>query len=395
MTAAAPRPPRVVLWGTCDLGKPRTRILVEGLRAQGVEVIEIVAHVWEGVEDKSVLPRRARALRLARMAAAWPALAARYARAPAHDAVLVGYMGQFDVLPAALLARLRGARLAWDMFLSLHDAVAHDRALARPRSAAGRLLRALERAGARLADVVFVDTAAHARRIEGLLDLPPGALAHVPVGAEPAAFPRLPPPPPPAARRLRLLFYGQMIPLHGVETILRAALSERGAAHDWTLIGRGQQEGLVREALARAGARAAHVRWREWVPYRELIAQMRRADICLGVFGGSGKAGCVTPNKVHQALAAGRPVVTRDGPALRELAAAIGPEPGLEAAAPEDPEALLDAIDRLAARGLPQPSERAARVFSPEAIGAHAARLILPRAPRAREREDQTQSARP
>ena len=32
-------PPRIVLWGTCDTGKPRMRILLEGLRENGADVI--------------------------------------------------------------------------------------------------------------------------------------------------------------------------------------------------------------------------------------------------------------------------------------------------------------------------------------------------------------------
>ena len=50
-----------------------------------------------------------------------------------------------------------------------------------------------------------------------------------------------------------------------------------------------------------------------------LRARVLGSDICLGVFGTSDKAGRVVPNKVYDALAAGRPLVTADSPAAREL----------------------------------------------------------------------------
>ena len=50
-----------------------------------------------------------------------------------------------------------------------------------------------------------------------------------------------------------------------------------------------------------------------------LPGELAAAAVVLGVFGAGRKAAMVVPNKVYQAAAAGRPLVTRDGPALREV----------------------------------------------------------------------------
>src|SRR5207244_1509399 len=96
------------------------------------------------------------------------------------------------------------------------------------------------------------------------------------------------------------------------------------------------------EALARrAGARIA---WLGEVPLASLPAELAAAALVLGVFGASRKAAMVVPNKVWQAAAAGRPLVTRDGPALREV---LRPGEHCLACPPADPAALAEAIGRL------------------------------------------------
>ena len=100
---------RVVVWGTYDIGKPRGRLLLAGLRASGVEVIECRADVWSGIEDKSRVSSLWSRLRLlALWLASYPGLIYRYLRLPRHDVVLIGYMGQLDVVVMWPFARLRG-----------------------------------------------------------------------------------------------------------------------------------------------------------------------------------------------------------------------------------------------------------------------------------------------
>jgi len=310
---------RVLLWGTYDTGKPRVRILCKGMRAVGIHVEEIHANVWEGVEDKSQMRGLGSRLRLlARWALAYPRLIWRLARAPKPDLLLIGYPGILDAFIATFVGRMRHVPVVWDVFISLYDTIVEDRKLLQPNSLAARFLRGLERRAFRRVDLAFMDTQAHARRMESLFDLPPKSCGSVWVGTETEHFAQHGVPSPRAADApLKVLFYGQFIPLHGISTIVEAARILRDAPIEWTLIGRGQEAEGIRAMLE--ADPLPKLRRVQWVDYNELQRWMAVTDLCLGIFGMSQKAASVIPNKVFQIVAAGRPLITRDSPAIREL----------------------------------------------------------------------------
>ncbi|HEU4806372.1 MAG TPA: glycosyltransferase [Nitrobacter sp.] len=331
---------RVVLWGTCDTGKPRVRILRDGLRARGVDVVECRIDVWGGVQDKSQAGIGRWLGLLARIVLAYPVLAWHYLRLPRHDWVLLGYPAIPDVFVIRLLAWLRGAKVAMDWFLCAYDTVVSDRKLVGPRHPLALLLWGTEWLAIRLADCVFMDTQAHARRMEQLFQLDEGRCGSVWVGVEHDVFaPQSVAPARPDAA-LRVLFYGQFIPLHGAATIVQAAQLLRDEPVDWLLIGRGQDGERIRRLLE--SDPLPRLRWLEWVDYPRLVEHIGAADLCLGIFGTSEKAASVIPNKVFQVLAAGRPIVTRDSAAIREL---LGHQPPCSYLVPaDDPQALAGAV---------------------------------------------------
>src|SRR5690606_26628719 len=294
----APGIGRVVLWGTCDTGKPRVRILLRGLRECGVEVVECRADLWSGIEDKSEVRGAGAWLRLAfRALRTYPVLVARYLRMPRHDWVLLGYPSMPDIFVIRLFAWLRGARVAVDWFLSAYDTVVLDRALVPAYHPLAWLLRVVEWAGVHLADARFMDTRAHARRMEALFGLAPGSCGSVWVGVEDDLFAADPPVKPAVASiretadndgRLRVLFYGQFIPLHGIPTIIEAARLLRDAPVSWTLVGRGQEAPRIRAMLDAEPLPA--LCWLDWVDYADLRSKIATADVCVGIFGTSDKA---------------------------------------------------------------------------------------------------------
>lgn len=336
MTAAGPS----LLWlGTYESNYPRTRVLVSGLRALGVPVTECHSPVWELTRHKAgdfLSPRRALAT-VSRFLRAWASLIARQ-RTHRADVCVAGYPAQLDAPLVWAVAWARRAPLVVDAMISLSDTLTGDRARATAHGPGAAALRAVDRFAVRAADLVVTDTAAHADFFADTFGVSRERLAVVPVGAEDDVFRHVPPP----DGAPRALFYGKLAPLHGVTTVLEA--SRRPGVPPVRLIGEGQLSGWLAEELARdAPPGLERV---PWVPYDQLPREIASAAICLGIFGTSDKARRVVPNKVFQAMAVGRPIVTADTPAIREVLRADEDALLVPAA---DPDALAEALRRLGA----------------------------------------------
>jgi hypothetical protein len=187
---------------------------------------------------------------------------------------------------------------------------------------------------------VLTDTAAHRADLADAVRVPPAKNSVIPMGADELLFGRGPFQAPPPRDWTSVLFYGTHLPLHGIDTIVRAAaLLDGQAPIRFTIIGGGQTQQAVRSLVERLNP--SDLTLRPPVPYAELPGLIREADICLGIFGTTQKAGRVVPNKIYQALMVGRPVVTRDSPAVREF---FVPGENLLLCAPGDPESLAHTL---------------------------------------------------
>lgn len=338
---------RVLYFGTYDRGVGRNAILRDGLRAVGVPVAECHARVWPDTAAKlSAVRRPGAALAVAaRLAATWPRLAHCHDRAEPAEVLLVGATGHPDLVLARRLARRKGQLLVFDPLVSLTETV-RDRGLTAPDARWLAALGGLERRLFARADLTLVDTATHARALAEELGLDPARALVVPVGAPEVYRGTADYVPGAAGTLLNVVYFGQYIPLHGLYTVVAAAarLTERPDIRI-TLVGRGQRLPEVRRLVTQL--RLPNLRLvDDWLSPEELVAEhIAPADVCLGIFGAQPKAARVLPFKVYAGLAAGRPVVTADTPALRELLA-----PGGEAWAvpPADPVALAKALIHLA-----------------------------------------------
>jgi hypothetical protein len=215
--------PRVCYFGTYEKPYPRNSALIKCLTRAGAEVHECHAPVWELREDKSGSYRGLSAiLTILRLFIAHLRLIVRYWRTPPHDAMIVGYVGQFDMPLAWALSRLRSVPLVYNPLVSLYDTFCNDRGLVRPGSPKGKVFRWLDRLSCRLADLVWwtpSSTWSSSPRPSGS----PRKFRVIPVGADDDLFAASPLRERGPGEPFEVLFVGKLIPLHGCETILRAA----------------------------------------------------------------------------------------------------------------------------------------------------------------------------
>lgn len=289
----------VMFFGGFDPDYPRNLIIRKGLERIGVQLSECRA------DGKKKVTTR------------YPVLAGRFMRSSGRKEII--YVPDFrhkDVPLAWLLARISGARVVFDPLVSRYETRILDRKDAKPGSLQAWHNRNIDRISMRLADLVLADTKAHADFYADEFKIERSRLKTLYIGYDDDYF--IPAPGSSDDGLFRVLFYGSYLPLHGAETIVKTAMLLVGEGFSFTLVGGGQTYGEARR-LAHEPVEGEEIEFRDFVPIDQLPSLIARADVVLGIFGTTEKSAMVIPNKIYQAMACERPVITADTPAIREL----------------------------------------------------------------------------
>lgn len=312
---------RLLRVGHHDPSYSRNLLTAAALRHLGIDLDDVALHAdW-----RKRVPELVRVL---------------HAKSAHADGFLVGFSAHTNV--PFVRAFARGRPVICDPLISLWEAAVEDRKTAIPGSPRAWRAWISDLAAFRASDVVVFDTATHADWAAQRFRLQPGRVMWIPVGSPLGLRDRA------VGGRTNgvptLLFYGSYVPLQGADVIVRAAriLEQKGYSFELLMIGGGQTFSATR-GLAEA-VKLESVNFLPRTDYGCLADLIATASICLGIFGTTPKSFRVIPNKVYDALAAGKATVTADTPAARELlthgeTALLVP--------PGDPVGLADAIRML------------------------------------------------
>ncbi len=112
-------------------------------------------------------------------------------------------------------------------------------------------------------------------------------------------------------------FYGSFVPLQGTDVIAEAAFLLKKENIVIDIIGNGT---TYKDFLARIKKNdLSNIRLHGWLPYNQLSDMFSIFDVALGIFGRSGKAKRVIPNKLFHYAAMNRCIITRESDAIREI----------------------------------------------------------------------------
>lgn len=284
---------RVCYFGIYDSEYSRNKILISGLRQNGVEVLECVSRK-KGFSKYFDLVRK------------------HWEIKNSYNVMIVGYPG----FQAVILARfLTSKPIIFDAFVSLYDSMVLDRAEVNKNSLRALYFWCLDKVSMTFPEIVLFDTQEHIDFVSKEFNIQDDKFRRIFVGADTEVFY-------PREKyqndKFTVLNYGHYVPLQGMEYIVQSAkILEENKDIVFKIIGDGSNKKRALDIANKINIK--NVSFLGNLPLSGLAEEMSKADVCLGIFGNTPKTKRVIPNKVYEAVAMSKPVITADTPAIREL----------------------------------------------------------------------------
>lgn len=253
-----------------------------------------------------------------------------------YNVVVVGFLAQ-PILP---LVRLYFKQpIIADFFLSLYDTICYDRKIFKPNSIVGKLIYKFEKWCLSISDYITTDTETHLKYFIDKFNANINKSKIIYVLANTDIFfnqkKSI------SDNKFRIFTYATCLPVHGIETILRAVSELAHLNLFFTLVGplSKKYQCLI------DNLKLPNVNFVDYVEYKKLPNYIKESDVCLGGhFGITNKAERTIAGKTFQFISMKKPVILGNSLANQEL---FRDEYNCLMVPRDDPNALAGAIIRL------------------------------------------------
>lgn len=219
------------------------------------------------------------------------------------DVYIVTFRG-YEILPFVLLIGI-GKKIVFDEFINLVEWTVYEHKKIKSDSLAERLLTTIYRFLLNKTTKIITDTNSHAEYSARLMNIPISKYQAIPVGTDEMIFKGMKPSLDDS--KFQVMYYGSMLPLHGVEHVIQTAIGLKDHNIEFLLIG-GNAE--LQNDINDAIEKGANIKYKKWVPFAELPQVIANADVCLGgPFGNTVQSQFVITGKTVQFLRMGKPVI--------------------------------------------------------------------------------------
>lgn len=285
---------KICYFGNFDPEYARNKVVLRGLEENGVEIL-FCRTDKKGLGGLIDLFKKHQSLK------------------NSYDIMIIGYSdSRFTVPLARLISR---KKIIWDAFYSLYSSYVFDRKLINPQGLKAKYYWFLDWLSCKLANKILLDTNEHIKYFVRVFKEKPQKFMRSFVGTDDLVF--YPRSGVKNHNQFLIHFHGKFVPLQGTEHIVSAANILKNEDIVFQLIGQGQEYERVRKLAEEFGLK--NINWIDKVKYEELPDFIKKADVCLGIFGNTPKSKLVIPNKVYEAIAMAKPVISGDTPAIREF----------------------------------------------------------------------------
>lgn len=294
---------KVLYTGVYNRAYARNIVMRRGLEKNGVDVIEC----W--IDPAFSKIRQCREL------------ISRLSKTKTEIDVIIAAEMNHRLMPMIwLFSRLKKTPLVFDPFVSQYDSTVFDRKTVRPRSLRALYYYYIDKISMQLADILLADTNEHKKYFiekfnitKKIFVIPISANEQVfrPVDSQPSAERK-------TSKTIKICFWGNFIPLQGIQYLMAAAeILKNEKSIQFYLAGDGQAFSQMNDLRNELSLSNVHLLGN--VEQEKLPDLIGPSDICLGIFGDTPKTKRVIPNKVYEAMAMGKPIITGDTSAIREL----------------------------------------------------------------------------